>query len=52
MDLPTSDYQFKGSFDGFRLVMIGDLHEQPMLHMKIKPFIVRARDWSAEVGSC
>ncbi|XP_006454344.1 hypothetical protein AGABI2DRAFT_114096 [Agaricus bisporus var. bisporus H97] len=41
--------QFKGSFDGFRLVMIGDLHEQPMLHMKIKPFIVRARDWSAEL---
>jgi hypothetical protein len=29
--------------------MIGDLHEQPMLHLKVKPFIVGARDWSAEV---
>lgn len=42
--------QFKGSFDGFRLVLIGDLHEQPMLHLRIKPFIVGAKDWSGEVS--
>ncbi|KIM48205.1 hypothetical protein M413DRAFT_439924 [Hebeloma cylindrosporum] len=41
--------QLKGSFDGFRLVLIGDLHEQPMLHLKVKPFIVGARDWSGEL---
>ncbi|KAF5355629.1 hypothetical protein D9756_003767 [Leucocoprinus leucothites] len=41
--------QFKGSFDGFRLVLIGDLHEQPMLHLKVKPFIVGAKDWSGEL---
>ncbi|KAH9950347.1 vacuolar protein sorting-associated protein 13 [Amylocystis lapponica] len=41
--------QFKGSFDGLRLVLIGDLHEQPMLHMKIKPFILGAKDWSGEL---
>ncbi|KXN90021.1 Vacuolar protein sorting-associated protein 13 [Leucoagaricus sp. SymC.cos] len=41
--------QFKGSFDGFRLVLIGDLHEQPMLHLKVKPFIIGAKDWSAEL---
>lgn len=42
--------QLKGSFDGFRLVLIGDLHEQPMLHLRIKPFIVGAKDWSGKVG--
>jgi hypothetical protein len=42
--------QLKGSFDGFRLVLIGDLHEQPMLHLRIKSFIVGAKDWSGEVG--
>jgi len=41
--------QLKASFDGFRLVLIGDLHEQPMLHLKVKPFIVGARDWSGEL---
>lgn len=41
--------QFKGSFDGFRLVLIGDIHEQPMLHLKVKPFIAVAKDWSGEV---
>jgi len=43
--------KLKASFDGFRLVLIGDLHEQPMLHLKIKPFIVGAKDWSGEVLS-
>lgn len=43
--------KFKGSFDGFRLVLIGDLHEQPMLHLKVKPFIIGARDWSGDVSS-
>lgn len=42
--------QFRGSFDGLRLVLIGDLHEQPLLHIKVKPFILGAKDWSGEVG--
>ena len=42
--------QLKASFDGFRLVLIGDMHEQPMLHLKVKPFIVGAKDWSGEVN--
>ncbi|KAJ6604648.1 vacuolar protein sorting-associated protein 13 [Mycena vulgaris] len=41
--------QLKGSFDGFRLVLIGDMHEQPMLHLKVKPFIIGAQDWSGEL---
>ncbi|KAJ7492621.1 vacuolar protein sorting-associated protein 13 [Mycena latifolia] len=39
----------EGSFDGFRLVLIGDMHEQPMLHLKVKPFIIGAKDWSGEL---
>jgi hypothetical protein len=30
-------------------VLIGDVHEQPMLHLKIKPFNITARDWSGDV---
>ncbi|KZT65144.1 vacuolar protein sorting-associated protein 13 [Daedalea quercina L-15889] len=40
---------FRGSFDGLRLVLIGDLHEQPLLHVKVKPFILGAKDWSGEL---
>lgn len=43
--------QLKGSFDGFRFVLIGDLHEQPMLHLKVKPFVVGAKDWTHEVSA-
>ncbi|KAI0094888.1 vacuolar protein sorting-associated protein 13 [Irpex rosettiformis] len=41
--------EFKCSCDGFRLVLIGDLHEQPMLHLRVKPFILGAKDWSGEL---
>ncbi|KAJ2927125.1 hypothetical protein H1R20_g9964, partial [Candolleomyces eurysporus] len=41
-----SKEQLKASLDGFKLILIGDLHEQPMLHLKVKPFIIGAKDWS------
>ncbi|KAI0308206.1 hypothetical protein B0F90DRAFT_1833497 [Multifurca ochricompacta] len=44
-----SKEQLKASFDGFRLVLIGDLHEQPLLHLVIKPFAVALNDWSGEL---
>ncbi|KAF9270221.1 DUF1162-domain-containing protein [Marasmius fiardii PR-910] len=47
----TCKEQLKASFDGFRLVLIGDMHEQPMLHLKMKPFIVGAKDWSGELSA-
>lgn len=40
----------KGSVDGFRLILIGDLHEQPMLQFNVKPFILMAKDWSSAVS--
>lgn len=39
----------KGIIEGFRLILIGDLHEQPMLQLNVKPFILMAKDWSSEV---
>ncbi|KAG7099216.1 hypothetical protein E1B28_001083 [Marasmius oreades] len=47
----TCKEQLKASFDGFRLVLIGDMHEQPMLHLKVKPFIIGAKDWSGELST-
>jgi hypothetical protein len=48
-ELTTPPTQLKASFDGFRLILIGDLHEQPLLHLVIKPFILGLKDWSGEV---
>ncbi|KAI0639418.1 vacuolar protein sorting-associated protein 13 [Trametes polyzona] len=45
----TNKEHFTGSFEGFRLVLIGDLHEQPLLHLRVKPFILGAKDWSGEL---
>lgn len=51
-DIDFAVPKFKCSCDGFRLVLIGDLHEQPMLHLRVKPFILGAKDWSGEVRQC
>ncbi|KAI9512588.1 hypothetical protein F5148DRAFT_973480 [Russula earlei] len=44
-----SKEQLKASFDGFRLILIGDLHEQPLLHLIIKSFVLSLNDWSGEL---
>ncbi|KIM32678.1 hypothetical protein M408DRAFT_326439 [Serendipita vermifera MAFF 305830] len=44
--LIMSTEKLKGSFDGFRLVLIGEGHEQPMIHLKTKPFVVNVQDWT------
>jgi vacuolar protein sorting-associated protein 13A/C len=48
-ELTSLPPQLKASFDGFRLILIGDLHEQPLLHLVIKPFALNLNDWSGEV---
>ncbi|KAG6851060.1 hypothetical protein H0H93_002952 [Arthromyces matolae] len=45
-----SKEQSTASFEGFRIVLVSDRDEQPMLHFKIKPFIVGVKDWSGEVS--
>lgn len=42
--------QMKTTIDGFRLILIGDLHEQPMLQLDVKPFTLMAKDWSSGVS--
>ncbi|KAI9460579.1 hypothetical protein BJY52DRAFT_1117906 [Lactarius psammicola] len=44
-----SKEQLKASFDGFRLILIGDLHEQPLLHLVVRSFVVGLSDWSGEL---
>ncbi|SCU84871.1 LAFA_0D12530g1_1 [Lachancea sp. 'fantastica'] len=36
-------------FQGLRLVLIGDVHELPIIDMNIKPFSVTAKDWSNDI---
>ncbi|KAF8591826.1 vacuolar protein sorting-associated protein 13 [Ramaria rubella] len=43
----SSKEHLKGTFDGFRLVLIGDVHEQPLLHFSTRPFEVVVKDWSS-----
>ena len=34
------------SFEGIRVVLIGDVHEMPMLDWRVKKFVVDVRDWT------
>ena len=49
LELTSLPPQLKASLDGFRLILIGDLHEQPLLHLVIKSFVLNLNDWSGEV---
>jgi vacuolar protein sorting-associated protein 13A/C len=49
LDMTSLPPQLKASLDGFRLILIGDLHEQPLLHLVIKSFVLNLNDWSGEV---
>ncbi|KAK6464505.1 vacuolar sorting [Scheffersomyces coipomensis] len=39
------------SIGGMRFVLIGDVHELPVLDMNIKPFEVRAINWSTDLSA-
>jgi vacuolar protein sorting-associated protein 13A/C len=38
------------SIEGFRLVLIGDIHELPLVHFESKAFELSAMDWTGEVS--
>jgi hypothetical protein len=38
------------SIEGFRLVLIGDIHELPLVHFESKAFELSAKDWTGEVS--
>ncbi|KAI5124698.1 hypothetical protein M0805_004304 [Coniferiporia weirii] len=41
--------ELTATVQGFRLVLISDLHEAPMLHLKAKKFSVSATDWTSQL---
>ncbi|KAH8120322.1 vacuolar protein sorting-associated protein vps13 [Phellopilus nigrolimitatus] len=41
--------ELNATMQGFRLVLIGDFHEAPMLHLKAKTFSVSVTDWSRKL---
>lgn len=43
--------ELRATFQGLRLVLIGDLHELPVVDMSIDQFTVKLKDWSSEVRS-
>ncbi|KAI6162193.1 vacuolar protein sorting-associated protein 13 [Pisolithus thermaeus] len=46
-----SKEQMKAVVDGFRLILIGDMHEQPMVDLSLTPFVVNLKDWSSELNA-
>ena len=39
-------------FGGFRVILLGDVHEMPIIDAQISGFIIRAADWSDSLNSC
>lgn len=46
-----SKEHLKATIEGFQLVLIGDLHELPLLHLHTKPFTATVNDWSGDVST-
>ncbi|KAK8093549.1 hypothetical protein PG997_000234 [Apiospora hydei] len=46
---PKRHEEMTASIDGIRVVLIGDLHELPILDMNIKSFSASAADWSSSL---
>ncbi|KAG8928477.1 hypothetical protein FRC01_005870 [Tulasnella sp. 417] len=44
-----SKEMLNATLEGFRLVLIGDLHELPLLHLNTTSITLRASDWSSEL---
>ena len=38
-------------FGGFRVILLGDVHEMPIIDAQISEFIIRADDWSTSLNS-
>jgi vacuolar protein sorting-associated protein 13A/C len=41
--------ELTASFEGMRVVLIGDLHELPILDISVKNFTANAKDWSSNM---
>lgn len=43
--------EFNASFGGARFVVIGDVHELPVLDVRVQPFEARAINWSTDLSA-
>lgn len=43
--------EFNANIGGARLVLIGDVHELPVLELSVKPFEVKVLNWSTELSA-
>lgn len=43
--------ELNASFGGLRFVLIGDVHELPVLDMNVEPFDIRANNWSTDLNA-
>ncbi|PCH06461.1 Vacuolar protein sorting-associated protein 13 [Penicillium occitanis (nom. inval.)] len=43
--------ELSAQFDGIRVILIGDLHELPLLDWSVKKFSVDVRDWSSTLNA-
>lgn len=43
--------EFCASIGGFRFVLIGDVHELPVVDLNVKPFEARAINWSTDLSA-
>lgn len=43
--------ELTATLEGMRVILIGDLHELPMLDMSVKHFTVNANDWSSKLNA-
>lgn len=50
-DVIVKGEEFVGSIGGARLVLIGDVHELPILDMNIKPFEAKVVNWSTDLSA-
>ncbi|OBA21906.1 vacuolar protein sorting-associated protein 13 [Metschnikowia bicuspidata var. bicuspidata NRRL YB-4993] len=50
-EVAVAGEEFESRIGGARLVLIGDVHELPVLDMGIKPFEVKIFNWSTELSA-
>lgn len=50
-DVVVKGEEFNGNIGGARLVLIGDVHELPVIDMNVKPFEVKVLNWSTELSA-
>ena len=48
-ELARKDEELTVTFDGMRVILIGDLHELPILDLSVKSFTISANDWTSNL---